>query len=90
MSDQEEQFVTEGAADIAKLSFREASEELEGIVRGLESNQLELEESLERYERGVALLRALQGRLAEAQQKVTVLLGEVELESDDSIDTILS
>jgi exodeoxyribonuclease VII small subunit len=90
MSDQEEQFATEGATDIAKLSFREASEELEGIVRGLESNQLELEESLERYERGVALLRALQGRLAEAQQKVTVLLGEVELESDDSIDTILS
>jgi exodeoxyribonuclease VII small subunit len=77
-------------ADPAALSFREASEELEGIVRILEGNQLELEESLERYERGIALLRTLQSRLAEAQQKLTVLLGEVEPESDDSIDTSLS
>jgi exodeoxyribonuclease VII small subunit len=76
--------------DISDLSFREASEELEGIVRVLEGNQLELEESLERYERGVVLLRMLQGRLAEAQQKVTTLLGEDVLEGDDSIDTTLS
>jgi exodeoxyribonuclease VII small subunit len=81
---------TDGTGALAQLSFREASEELEGIVRLLEGNQLELEESLERYERGVALLRTLQTRLAEAQQKVTVLLGEVEPESDDSIDTTLS
>jgi exodeoxyribonuclease VII small subunit len=78
------------SADLADLSFREASEELESIVRVLESNQLELEESLERYERGVALLRMLQTRLAEAQQKVTTLLGEDVFESDDSIDTTLS
>jgi exodeoxyribonuclease VII small subunit len=76
--------------DPAQLTFREASEELEGIVRVLEGAQLELEESLERYERGVVLLRALQGRLAEARQKVTVLLGEIEPESDDAVDTTLS
>ncbi|MDR2587498.1 MAG: exodeoxyribonuclease VII small subunit [Coriobacteriales bacterium] len=76
--------------DPTSLSFREASEELEGIVRLLEGDQLELEESLERYERGIVLLRTLQSRLDEAQQKVTVLLGEVEPESDDSIDTNLS
>jgi exodeoxyribonuclease VII small subunit len=78
------------STDSTGLSFREASEELEGIVRLLEGNQLELEESLECYERGVALLRTLQGRLSEAQQKVTVLLGELEPESDDGIDTSLS
>ncbi|MDR0350221.1 MAG: exodeoxyribonuclease VII small subunit [Coriobacteriales bacterium] len=78
------------SVDPASLSFKEASEELEGIVRALEGDQLELEESLERYERGVALLRTLQGRLSEAQQKVTVLLGEIEPESDDRIDTTLS
>jgi exodeoxyribonuclease VII small subunit len=76
--------------DLTDLSFKQASEELESIVRALESNQLELEESLERYERGVALLRTLQTRLGEAQQKITVLLGEIEPESDDSIDTSLS
>jgi exodeoxyribonuclease VII small subunit len=77
-------------SDPARLSFKEASEELEGIVRILEGDQLELEESLKQYERGVVLLRMLQGRLNEAQQKVTVLLGEIELEGDDSIDTTLS
>ncbi|MDR2957888.1 MAG: exodeoxyribonuclease VII small subunit [Coriobacteriales bacterium] len=76
--------------DIKELSYRQASEELEAVLRQLESSQLELEESLERYERGVALLRELQGRLAQAQQKVSVLLGEVEPESDDSVDASLS
>jgi len=84
-------FSTQGI-DPAELSFKEASEELEGIVRLLEGNQLELEESLKSYERGVGLLRILQERLNEAQQKVTVLLGEVELEpeSDNNTDTTLS
>jgi exodeoxyribonuclease VII small subunit len=63
------------------LSFGEALGELETIVASLESGALELEDSLDRYERGVALLRSLQGRLAEAQQKVTVLLGELEVEA---------
>ena len=35
--------------------------ELDGIVGVLESNSLELEDSLRSYERGVALLAALQG-----------------------------
>ena len=72
------------------LSFKEASEELEAIVRLLESNQLELEDSLEKYERGVALLRTLQARLNEAQQKITMLLGEIEPEQDEIVDTTLS
>ena len=57
---------------------------LDGIVRVLESNSLELEDSLVSYERGVSLLRALQGRLNEAQQKVEVLMGELEGEVDDA------
>jgi exodeoxyribonuclease VII small subunit len=65
------------------LSFGDALGELETIVASLESGALELEDSLDRYERGVALLRSLQARLAEAQQKVTVLLGELEAEAGD-------
>ncbi len=60
------------------LTFGAALGELEQIVRALESGQLELEESLERYERGVALLRSCQAKLAEAEQRVTVLMGELE------------
>jgi len=70
------------------LTFKQASEELEVILRQLESNQLELEESLEKYERGVALLRVLQIRLNDAQQRVSVLLGELEIQSDDPTNTV--
>lgn len=76
-------------ADIEQLSFKEGLVELDGIVKALESNQLELEQSIKSYERGVALLGALQKRLDEAQQKVTVLMGELK-PADDSIDTRLS
>lgn len=67
----------------ARPAFGEALSELETIVSQLESGQLELEDSLVRYERGVALLRQLQGTLAEAQQKVTMLIGELEAESTE-------
>lgn len=73
-----------------EMSFNEASLELERVIRMLESNQLELEESLEAYERGVALVRALKVRLNEAEQKVETLLGEIEPEADEQIDTRLS
>lgn len=69
---------------VEDLAFGSALTELETIVSSLESGQLGLEDSLERYERGVALLRSLQGRLADAQQKVTMLIGELEAEAEDA------
>ena len=65
-----------------ELSFGEALKELEAIVAALEGGQLELEDSLTRYERGVALLRALQTKLSDAELKVTALLGELESEEE--------
>lgn len=69
---------------VEELTFRQAMAELEGIVSVLEGNTLELEDSLKSYERGVALLTALQGRLTDAQQKVDVLMGELTSETDDA------
>ncbi|MDR0308607.1 MAG: exodeoxyribonuclease VII small subunit [Coriobacteriales bacterium] len=76
--------------ELEKLSYLEASEKLEITLRSLESDQLELEESLALYEDGVVLIRELQKRLGQAQQKVDVLMGELESESSDSVDTGLS
>lgn len=59
-------------------SFGDALGELDLIVGRLESGQLDLEDSMEQYERGVSLLKSLQKRLADAQQKVTMLIGELE------------
>lgn len=76
---------------IDEMSFREAMTELEGIVSLLESNTLELEDSLKNYERGVALLASLQKRLSAAEQQVEVLVGELSsLGSDEDQDTTLS
>ena len=59
---------------IDQMTFKEASIELEQIVRQLESGDLELEDSLALYARGVELLKSLRERLAGAEQKVRVLL----------------
>ena len=80
-----------GASAPDSLTFRQAMNELNAIVKELDSNTLELEDSLEKYERGVALVRTLKVRLSEAQQKVDVLMGELEPEpSDATTDTTLS
>jgi exodeoxyribonuclease VII small subunit len=59
---------------VDEMTFREASTELEQIVRALEAGDLELEDALARYGRGVELLKSLRGRLTDAEQKVRVLL----------------
>lgn len=59
---------------VDQMTFREASTELEQLVRSLESGELELEDALACYERGVELLRSLRERLSGAEQKVRVLL----------------
>ena len=83
--------MNDNARPIEVMTFREAMSELEGIVGVLEGNTLELEDSLKSYERGVALLAALKKRLNEAQQKVDVLMGELEAGANDAAtDTTLS
>ncbi|MDD6289972.1 MAG: exodeoxyribonuclease VII small subunit [Eggerthellales bacterium] len=76
---------------ISELTFRQAMAELTGIVNALESNTLELEDSLRQYERGVALLADLQARLTESQQRVDTLMGQISPTHDDQAqDTTLS
>lgn len=67
---------------VEDLTYKEASDELERIIRSLESGDMELEESLQSYERGVELLKNLRGRLADAEQKVSVLMKDVETGED--------
>jgi exodeoxyribonuclease VII small subunit len=64
------------------FDFEHTLAELEALVTALESGDLPLEESLKRFERGVQLTRACQKALADAEQKVKLLLektGETEL-----------
>lgn len=56
------------------FDFEGALKELETLVARLEQGELSLEESLRQFERGIALTRACQQALAEAEQKVSILL----------------
>ena len=50
--------------DVSALSFEDALAELEQIVRGLESGQQKLEDAITAYERGAALRRHCEAKLA--------------------------
>ncbi len=63
---------------IEQMTYKEASQELERIVRALESGDMELEESLESYTRGVQLIKSLRERLDHAEQQVKVLVRDVD------------
>jgi exodeoxyribonuclease VII small subunit len=57
------------------LSFEQALEVLDKIVRDLEDGQTGLEESLQRYETGVRLLNRCYGQLRLAEQRIVELSG---------------
>ena len=57
-------------ADIAELSFEDALDELQALVRTLEKGESKLDQAVQSYERGVALKRHCEIKLREAQAKV--------------------
>jgi len=59
-------------------TFKEAIEELEKITDSLESGELELEQSLALFERGVTLIKYCQDKLDSTQAKVELLVDSLE------------
>ncbi|MGB7260152.1 MAG: exodeoxyribonuclease VII small subunit [Pseudolabrys sp.] len=57
-------------ADVKKLPFERAIEELESIVKRLEEGKVALEESVAIYERGEALKRRCEELLRQAEARV--------------------
>jgi len=66
--------------------FEAAMDELEKLVTRMEEGDLPLEETLKQFERGIELTRKCQKALADAEQKVEILVekaGEAEVEAFD-------
>ena len=62
--------------DIARMSFEDALNELQTLVKSLEKGESKLDEAVQFYERGVALKRHCEAKLTEAQAKVDkIVLG---------------
>jgi exodeoxyribonuclease VII small subunit len=57
--------------------FETALAELEGLVAAMEDGSMPLEQSLAAYRRGVELTRVCQEKLAQAEQQVKVLEGDL-------------
>ena len=70
-----------------KMKFEEAMEELEQIVGQMEEGGLTLEESIERFERGIRLSQVCAKQLEKAELKVEKLTqsvsGKLEIERFD-------
>jgi exodeoxyribonuclease VII small subunit len=56
-----------------KPTFEEALEELETIAQKLESGELTLDESIQYYEKGLALAKFCRQKLEEAERKIEIL-----------------
>ncbi|MBL0709596.1 MAG: exodeoxyribonuclease VII small subunit [Colwellia sp.] len=59
---------------LENLSFEESLIELDTIVQNLEQGELNLEESMILFERGLNLSQVSQNKLQAAEQKVKILL----------------
>lgn len=65
----------------AALDFEQSLTDLQNLVERLENGELSLEDSLTAFEQGVRLTRDCQAALAQAEQKVQILMerdGELE------------
>ena len=60
----------------AKPSFEKAINDLEKIVKALESGDLPLEKALEKFEAGIKLSRYCTETLDEAEKRITLLMAD--------------
>jgi exodeoxyribonuclease VII small subunit len=70
--------VTKPETEIASMSFEDALAALETIVRGLESGQQKLEDAITAYERGAALKKHCESKLAEAEMRVQAIVARAD------------
>jgi exodeoxyribonuclease VII small subunit len=78
---------------LENLSFEESLNELDNIVQNLEHGDLDLEESMALFEKGLTLSKLSQNKLQSAEQKVKILLeknGEQQLQEFDLPENSIS
>lgn len=78
------------SGDDQVFPFEESLKQLEDLVERLEGGEVSLEESLQDFESGVALVRTLRERLDQAQQRVDKIVeqegGETTAQPMDLMD----
>ena len=72
-----------GTRDISGLGYEECRDELIDVVRALEQGGLDLDDSLQLWERGEKLAKRCEQHLAGARKRVADALAADDAESDD-------
>ena len=67
------------------LNFEETMKELEEIVQELEKGELNLDDSIQKFEKGMELSKSASKYLEDAEKKITILVKDKEgnLEEQD-------
>lgn len=72
--------------EIGKLSFEEAIKELTEIVGKIEQGEIALQDSLQQYEKGMALIKHCRTILKQAEERIEKI-SQPEAESQDSSES---
>jgi exodeoxyribonuclease VII small subunit len=67
-----------------KPSFAEAFKELEGLTEWFESEEVDLDDGIKKFERGLELAQICKKKLSEVENKVTDLKKKFEAMSDEN------
>lgn len=59
--------------DPAEMTFEQSLRELETIVAAMEQGEVPLAQSLEQFERGMAMIKRCEGLLSQAEKKIELL-----------------
>ena len=62
---------------VGELSFEQALDELDALVRRMETGELGLDDAVAAYRRGAELAKHCQGKLALAEQEIRRLDGDM-------------
>ena len=65
------------------LSFREAMEELEGILERIEGEEIDIDRLAEELRRAAQLLELCRGKIRKAEVEVTQIVQSLEEEGDE-------
>ena len=69
--------------DLSKLTFEQAIKQLGNIVQKIEEGEIPLQDSLEQYEKGMALIKHCKGILEKAEKRIEKITKEEDSKDDD-------
>lgn len=78
--------MTDTPGTAAELSFRDAMDELEGILERIEGEEIDIDRLAEELRRAAQLLDLCRGKIRKAEVEVTQIVQSLEQQSGDGGD----